>query len=260
MALTAQSLILYGYDVDVNNRALDFKTSFGGSEKQASLQLGSYTLTGLMTEIARAMNEADPANSFVVTANRTYVGGTENKVTIACTSSGYLDLLFLSGSRNTASCRSLIGFNAVDYTGLTSYTGNNTSGVSLIPDYAGYNYLGPEFLRKVFGSVNISANGSKEAIVYQIQRFIQVEFKYEQKAKVISEWADFMDWAIQQKSFEFTPEITSPNVFYEVTLETSSDDSKGLGYKMTEMLPQFPNHYATGSLRFRQVVPPAGFI
>ena len=259
MALQSKSLILYGLQVTANNRSVDFKTVSGGSEKQATLNLGYYSLSDLMAEIARAMNEADPSNTFTLTANRTLSGGTQNRVTITSTSS-YLSLLFLTGTRNASSCRSLIGFNNIDYTGLTSYTGNSSAGTPLVPDLVGYNYLGPEFMRKVFGAVNISADGSKEAIVFQIQRFLQVQFKFEKQQKIIDEWTPFFTWAIQQRPFEFTPEITSPGTFYDVTLETTGDDGKGLGYAFKEMLPQYPFHYDTGIIKMRQKVPPGGFI
>lgn len=259
MALRSQSLFLYGLQVTANNRSIDFKTSLLGSEKQATLRLGYYSLTGLMDEVVRALTEADPVNTYSMTANRTFAGGTENRTTIS-TSGSYLDLLFLSGTRNATSCDSLIGFNHADYTGSTSYIGSFSCGTVLIPDLVGYNYLGPEFERKVFGSVNIAANGAKESIVFQVQRFFEVEFKYEQQDKIISEWMPFMNWSIQQRPLEFTPEITTPGTFYDCTLESTSDDGKALGYKFKEMLPQFPFHYQTGLLKFRQTVPPAGFI
>jgi hypothetical protein len=102
--------------------------------------------------------------------------------------------------------------------------------------------------------VNISANGDKEAIVFQIQEFWQVQFKYEPASRIASEWQPLMRWMIQQKLIEFTPHITAPTVFYEGTLESTGADGKGLSYKMTEMLPQFPFLFDTGLLTFRKKV------
>jgi hypothetical protein len=259
MALREKSLFLYGFEVTSNNRSIDFKTASLGAEKQATLRLGYYSLTGLMTEVARAMVEADPANSFIVTADRTYAFGLENRVTIS-TGASFLSLLFGSGSRVSSSAASLIGFNAIDYTALTSYNGSFSAGTAVVPDWVGYNYLGPDFMRKNFGSVNISASGTKESITFSIQRFFQVEFKYEPQAKVVSQWANLMTWMIQQRAIEFTPEIGTPSLFYECTLEVTGDDGKGLGYSFKELLPQFPFYYTTGMLKFRQFVPPAGFL
>ena len=259
MALKKQSLFLYNFEVTQFNSSLDFRAAAFGPIKLATLRFGFYSLTALMTEIKRAMQLADPVNTYTVTADRTFVGGTQNRVTIQ-TGGAYLDLLFLTGPRVASSIGPLLGFAAVDQTGATSYQGTLTAGVTLIPDLVGYSYLGPDFFRIAFGAVNISASGEKEAIVFQIQRFFQVEFRYEPEAKVISQWALLWDWMIQQKLLEFTPDITVPTVFYECTLETSSGDGKGMGFKMEEMLPNFPFLYKTGMMKFRQRVPPGGFI
>lgn len=259
MALVSKSLFLYGFEITTANRSIDFKTSLIGVEYKATLSLGQYTLTQLLTEIERAMKAADPANTYTATAVRTYAGGLENRVNIA-TSGSFLSLLFATGSRASSSVATLIGFTATDHTGLTNYNGTVSAGTVLVPEYVAYSYLGPEFMRKNFGAVNIAADGTKEAITFSVQRFFQGEWKFEPQAKVISQWAPLLDWLIQQKPFEFTPEISSPTVFYEATLESTGDDGKGLGYAMKEMLPQFPFHYQTGNMKFRQIVPASGFI
>lgn len=250
MALTAKSKFLYGIEVTALNNAIDFKTSAGGSVLMATLTIGFYSLTAILNEIKRAMQEVDPSNTYTVTADRTVMGGLENRITIA-TSGAFLSLLFASGPRTTTTVAPLIGFTVADQTGSTSYTGTSSAGTVLVPDYVGYNYLGTDFMKKVNGAVNISASGVKEAVVFQVQHFWQVQFKYEPQAKVISEWSPFLEWAIQQRLLEFTPEISSPNSFYEGTLEKTSDDGKALGYKMTEMLPNYPFNYDTGLMTFR---------
>lgn len=253
MALQNKSLLLYGYEITANNQSLDFRASSGGPILAATLNRGTYSLTEFLAEIQRAMSAADPSNAYTVTADRTFVGGTENRITIA-TAGTYLDLLFGTGPRIATSVGPLAGFNATDLTGATTYTAQNTSGFAVVPEYPGYSYLGPDFMRNVFGSLNISTNGIKEAVVWQIQKFFQVQFKYEPESKVITEWADLMTWLIQQKAIEFTPDITQPNTFYICTLEATGADGKGLGYQMTEMLPDFPFYYQTGNLKFRQKV------
>lgn len=236
----------------MNNRSLDFVAALAGPTKLATLRLGYYSLTGLMTEIERAMNEADPANTYTVTADRTINGGTENRVTIS-TSGSYLDLLFATGPRTASSCASLIGFSG-DQTGSTSYTGTSSAGVPLIPEYTAYTFLDTTMWRKNFGVTTITASGKKEAIVYQIQKFMTATFKYEPEAKVITEWLDFVDWSIQQKPFDFTPDyVTAPSTVRQVTLDGTGDDGKGMGWRWKEMLPDFPFNYTTGELKFRLV-------
>lgn len=252
MALSSKSLILYGFQVTELNRSLDFKASSLGPVKQATLRLGYYSLTDLCVEIGRAMFEADQVNVYVATPNRAVGGGLENRVTIS-TSGTYLKLLFGTGPRIASSVASLIGFLNTDYTGLTSYIGSTSAGIPLLPELVGYNYLGPEMNVKVFGSVNVSASGLKEAIVYQIQNFIDVEFKYEHRDVVQTNWGPFINWAIQQRAFEFTPNTSDPLTVYNVTLDKTNADGKGLAWKWKEQLPQFPNLYTTGALTFRVI-------
>lgn len=227
----------------------------GGAEKQATLSNGFYSVSSLLIEIERAMREADSTFTYTVTADRSYNGGTAARITIA-TSGSFLSLLFASGTRTATNCATLLGFTATDKTGATSYSGTSTMGSNLSPTLAGYNYNGPlgsddtDRMRKVFGAVNVSSNGTKEAVVFQIQKFIEVQFKFIENED-IPDWNSFMTWAIQQKPFDFTPEISTPTVFRQCTLEQTSQDGKGLAFKMVEMIPKFPDLYDTGLLKFR---------
>lgn len=250
MALRQKSLFLYGLQVTELNSSIDFKSEIAGLELQATLTIGFYSLTDLAVEVERAMNAADSVNTYTVSVDRTLNGGTENRLTIS-TSGSFLSILWSTGTRAASSARTLLGFPNADSTGATTYTGTSSCGTVLIPELPGYNYVPETINRRLFGALNISANGTKEAIVFQIQKFIEVEFKYEPEAKVITEWTDFMTWAIQQRGFEFTPEITSPSVIYNVTMERTEADGKGLAYIMREQLPQFPFSYRTGKLTMR---------
>jgi hypothetical protein len=253
MALTANSLFLYGLQVTESNRSIDFKAASGGPELQATLTLGYYSLTGLLAEVKRAMEEADPANTYTASADRTISSGTQNRVTIL-TSGSFLSLLFASGTRAASTVAPLLGYTSTDKTGATTYTGSSSAGTVLVSTLVGYNYLPPDMKRKVFGSLNVSATGEKEAIVFQLQQFFQVQFKYEPQATVLLSWAPLIEWMIQQRPLEFTPEITSPSTFIECTLESTSADSKGLAHDWKEMLPNFPFLYDTGVLKFRKKV------
>lgn len=261
MALQSASLFLYGFTITELNNSIDFKTASLGPEYNATLNNGYYSLTSLMNEIVRAMTVADPASTFTVTADRTIAGGTQNRVTITKLSGGFFSILFGTGTFASSSVATLIGFNTSDYTGFSTYQGYTTAGTSLIPNYTGYSYLGPDFNQKLFGQVNVSASGVKEAIVFNIQKFFQVQFKYIPQATWISIWTSFFQWAIQQRELEFTPEITSPTTFYEVTLEQTTGDGKGLAFKSREMLSEsMPFLYDTGVMTFRLVTQASQFI
>ena len=234
MALTQKSLFLYGLQVTALNSSLDFKASGGGATLQATIPIGFYSLGDLMNAVVTAMAAVDTTNTYTCTANRTYSGGTQNRVTIA-TSGAYLSLLFASGPRAASSIATLLGFTATDKTGATTYTGTSSAGTTLQPVWWGKNYRDPNMLRTNFGSLNISANGTKEAVTYQIQQFIQVQFDYEPYSAVAASWQPFLTWAIQQQAFEFTPDITAPSTVYNVTLESTDAAQDGLGYELVEM-------------------------
>ena len=250
MALIAKSLFLYNFQVTENNRSLDFKSVSGGPEKQATLTVGFYSLTSLGIEVVTQLQAADPLNIYTFTVDRTVAGGTEVRVTIS-TSGTFLSLLFSSGSRAASTCAYLLGYTATDKTGFLTYTSQSTAGTSLVPNLAGYNFIPPELYRNVQGSLNISTSGIKEAIVFSVMKFFQVQFKHIPKSIATTSWTSLMTWAMQQREFEFTPEISSPSTFYRCTLETTSADGKALGFKITEEIPQFPNLYDTGLMKFR---------
>lgn len=253
MALTGKSLFLYGFEVTRQNQALDFRVVAAETPRQATLTLGFYSLTGLMREIARAMQSQAILFDFFVTADRTYSGGTQNRVSIT-TTAPFLEILFASGPRSATDCHALIGFPDTDQIGATLYTGTTSAGTGLQPVWWGKNYLPTDNDQKVFGSVNVTASGIEEAIVWQIQEFTGVTFDYEPEARIATEWKPFNRWAIQKRPFEFTRSIDFPSVFDDVTLNQTSADGNGLGFKMTEMLPQFPFLYTTGPIKMRKRV------
>lgn len=250
MALRNRSLFLYGYEVTEYNRSIDFKTAADGAERQATLRLGFYSLSSLMLEIKRAMDAADGTFLFDVTADRTFNGGLENRVTIS-TDAPYLELRFGSGTRAGSSAAGLIGFQQSDYKFQTSYTGYKSSGTVFVPPRVGHEYQPPETFVSNYGSVNVSASGVKEAIVFQRMRFLTVRFKYIPEAQAKNEWSKLLGWLISQRLVEFCPDITQPSVVFEGSLESTAEDSKGLGFKLSEMLPSFPGLYDTGLLKFR---------
>lgn len=259
MALRSKSLFLYGLQITASNSSIDFRAVALETPRQATLRVGYYSLSSLATEIERAMQEVDPLRVYTVTIDRTTAGGLQNRITIA-TSGSVLELLFFSGPRAASAVAPLIGFLSADYTGAVTYTGASSSGTVMVPNLVGYSYLSPDFYQKNFGSVNISSSGQKEAIVFLVQEFWQVQFKYIPEDTWVTDWSPLMQWMIQQRPIEFTPEIDSPDDFFEGTLETTFADGKGLAFRGMEMLPRFPFLYDTGLMTFRRLVEAANFI
>lgn len=261
MALKNPSLFLYGFTVTALNSSIDFQNASAGPILMATVQQGNYSLSSLMTAIVVALQAADPANTYTCTADRTVAGGTQNRVTIATTTGTYFSILFSSGPRHASAIAPLIGFNAADYTGFLTYEGSTTAGTTLIPNFTGFQYLGPDFMQKNFGQVNVSASGIKEAITFAVQYFFQVQFKYIPEATWEDVWTPLMAWLIQQNEVDFTPDITAPTTFYESTLESSPGDGKGLAFQAREMLSEgFPFLYDSGLMKFRLVNETTQFI
>jgi len=250
MALTQQSLFLYGYTVTTANRYIDFKISGGGSTLTATLPVGYYSLTLLMSSIATALGSIDTTNTYTVTANRAIGGNLQNRITIS-TSGAYLSLLFSSGTNAAYSCASLIGFNASDYTGATTYTGSTTTGTAFQPSLIGYNFQDTSQLVKVNGKVNMSSSGNRETVIYSTQYFSQFQFKYISLTEATNSWSPLLSWISQGRLIEFTPNYGTPSTFYEGWIERTSYDGNGLGFQLKEMLPEFPFYYDTGLLVLR---------
>ncbi|NDD53824.1 hypothetical protein EBZ39_08080 [bacterium] len=255
MALRQKSSFLYNLQITSANSSLDFKTSALGAEKNATLNTGTYSLQDLGAEVVRALQAADPINTYSYSINRNLVGGTQNRLTISTVTGTFLSLLFGTGSRIVTSVGPTLGFAATDQTGLLSYQGTSSCGTILLPTFVGYTYLSPTYIQKMIGNSNISAAGFKETIYFATHKFFQVEFKYEPEIKVTNEWAPFMQWAAKGRPLEFCPDITVPNTVFNCTLEKTSYDGKGLGYQFREMLPDFPFLYTSGQMIYR-IIPP----
>lgn len=254
MALRNPSLFTYGYQVTSSNQYVPFVDS-SGSQYVATIPLGYYSAQSLANQITLGMNDMSPCDVYQTNLDWTYNSNTENRFKLISNGTSFR-LPFLTGLNASDSIAALIGFDASDYTGLTTYTGPNDTGLKVFTELTAYNYLPPTMYKTETAVQTISIRGDKETIVWSSQEFVQAEFKYEPEAKVITTWQPFMDWASKGRPFDFTPDyVTDPSVVYSVTFEKTSGASNGLGYKFQELLPSFPFLYTTGQLVMR-VLPP----
>ena len=244
MALANPSLFLYGFQITTTNQFITFGNAVSDS-RVATIPLGYYSLTSLGQAIITALTAADPTHGYTYSVNRTVSGGLQNRFTFT-SSNTYFSIYF--GSGNPSNPATLLGFAAVDLTGALSYTGSGSCGTTLIPNQLGYSYLSPNRMQKNFGVLNVAASGLKEAVTFNLQSFWQVQFKYIPIATADASWLPLVQWLIQQREIEFTPDISVPTVFYVGTLESPN---QGLQLDMTEMLPDFPNYYQTPLMKFR---------
>jgi hypothetical protein len=233
------ALFLYGFDITGANQFLDFKTGPSAPIKTAVLRVGNYTLTGLCAELKRAMQVADNAHIYTWGATRTYGGGTQNRVSVASTATA-LYLLGATGPNAANSVMSPIGFLPSDYSGNTGYTGANSAGIALIPEFPTWSYTSPDQFITNDGSKNVSAAGIKETLVFSQMLFLEGQWKYITNyggRTQQTEWQNFLKYATRQLKFEFSPSIyEDPSVYYQVTIESTGGDSNGMGYKLTQMV------------------------
>ena len=237
-------ILTYGITITPQNQYVDF---YKGMGLTAILNTGYYTLNGLAREVARAMHQTDPLNIYTVTINR---NGTTQFLTIQC-SGGVFSLLFASGPNTANNAAALMGYTVTDKTGAARYTASLSIGINVFPDLPMYNYFPPQFISKFNGTVNVAADGTKEAIIFAQWQFSQFEFQYIKLADGLAEWVPFLNWASKQRPWELTPWDDDPNRVYEGTFETTVGDGKGMGYQLSEMLPNFPGLFKTGTIKMR---------
>jgi hypothetical protein len=105
--------------VDATNNKIDFKESGGGPELTATISSGTYSVSGLSTEIKTQL-EAVGAATYTIS-----YGDTTGKWTVA-NDGAHLSLLCGTGT-NIATCllTESLGFTATDKTGSVTYTGSN---------------------------------------------------------------------------------------------------------------------------------------
>lgn len=258
MSVKDKALFLYGFNIDNNNKYINFQNISAGPEITGVMTIGNYTATGFAAEIKRAMEAADTVYKYSVTIDRTINSGASNLLRVSCITGTYLSLLFGTGTNNANSPIVLMGFNHSDYTGSLSYSGYTNCGTILVPDFPTWNYLGVDSFVTNDGVKNISASGIKETLVFAQMYFFQGQWKYITNfsgSTQLTQWQNFLKYATRQLKLEFTPSIyEDPTVFYQCTLESTPSDSNGMGYMLKQQLGEgLYRFYDTGVMKFRQI-------
>ncbi len=260
MSLNTHSKFFYGWEVDATNRKLDFNEGVG--QLTASLRIGDYTLTEFCDEIARAMN--DVADSYIYTCS---VDRDTRKISIEA--DGVFSLLVTSGTHLGTSVFATAGFTGADKTGDDEYEAQEASGNVYSTQFILQDHVASEDYRKaVDATVNKSASGKVEVFQFGEEAFVQFNLKYVSDNPVaassahvfrenltgIDDLRDFMQYLIRKKPVEYMPDEDETDEFEKLILESTPDDSKGVGYKLKELYGQgMPGWYETGLLKMRVV-------
>lgn len=257
MSLSTHSKFYYGYEITEENNALDF--SEGGSELQATLDVGSYTLTTILDAIAIALNDVG-ALTYTVSVNRD-----TRLITIASTSN--FELLVSTGSRSGSSVFSTIGFSGSDKTGALTYTASAAAGSEYRTQFILQSYVDTNsFVDAAEGTVNTSASGLVEVYRFGQNQFMEANFTYitdrvlvdgapiRKKPSGVLELQTLMRHFISKAPFEFMPNEDDSATFETMILESTPDNKSGIGFKLKELYTKnLPGFYETGVLKFRKI-------
>lgn len=248
------SKFYYGFTVTAENQNLDFNE--GGSELTAVLNIGTYTLTQFALEIARAFNTA---------GDRTYTTSVNRSIrAIMISADGTFSLLVSSGSHIGTTGYTLSGFTGADLTSGTTFTGVS-AGIEYSTQYKVQSYTAPEDFKDVtYGSVNLAASGDVEVVTFGDLRYMEADLQYvndydhgdfnliRSHTDGIEQLRALMDYLTTLAPVEFMPDENDANTFISVRLEKTTDDPKGLKYKLKEQYTRnLPGYWNTGVLTFR---------
>lgn len=254
MSISTLSKFYYGHTIDETNNKLDFDE--GGAELTATLDTGEYTLTEFCVEIKRALEEVG-ALTFTVTVNRS-----TRIITVAAGSN--FTLRVTTGTNILTAPWSLMGF-AVNKTGSNSYAGDSASGSTYTPQFTLQDYVPPTNNKKSMQStLQETANGDVELVRFAVLRMIEMNIRFctdipqspigpiTNNANGLANIRTFMDYLVTKAPVEFMPDVSTTGTFYKVILDSTSDDSKGSGYKLKERTDlMIPGYYDTQLLTFR---------
>jgi len=256
MSIFTTPIFYYGYAVTVNDIYLNFNEGVG--EITALVPAKSYSFTDLANAIATAMNNVG-GQEYTVTANRD-----EQTYTISAASS--FTLLFGTGANAGLSIASVIGFNATDKAGLTTYTSDNAAGSSYVPQFPLQNFVGfDDFEEFAEANINQSASGSVEVYSIGTRRFMEFAIgpitdnpmskgsQFIQNPNAVAELREFMRYGITKGDIEFMIDRDTRANFSTIILEKTPSSGKGVGYKLKELYSKgLVGFFETGKLTYRE--------
>lgn len=260
MAIFTKSAFRYGWIITDNNNYIDINE--GSGEVNIELNVGSYTPATLVNELSAKLNTF-LANDYTVSFDR------DTRIfTITEAGANNFDLPFATGTNFTRSAASVIGFNAFDLSGQSSYTGSNTTGSEFRPQFKLQGYVPFEdYVEANYSTVTESASGVVQVVKYGDRQFMECNIKYivdkdildcsnanpiEGDANALANARSFFDYATTKGDIEFIPDRDNVNEFETVILESTRISRDGTGYKLQPMR-QFYGYRETGALKFRKV-------
>jgi len=262
MSVSTSSTFYFGFDITPENQLMNFNE--GGGELSATLNIGSYSFTGLAVELETALN-ASGLLIYTVVANRarTYTVSAVHPISAVPTN---FSLLPFTGSQKAAGPWELIGFIDTDKTGAATYTGLS-AGSAYTPQFYLQDYIPTTNWRSASqATVNKTASGRVEVIKFGDEQFMQCNFKWitgisQPSAgpilSVVGGVNNFLAFAlylITKGPIEFMVDNSDLDTFERLLLESTPESKDGTGFKLRELYDQgLPEYYESGVYVFRKV-------
>lgn len=252
----SHSAFYYGIEITSSNNIIAFNE--GGTEIEATITQGRYTLTNFITAIQTAMNAVGTLN-YVVTCDR---------VSRIYTISGDSNFSLLTTSGTSPNkAYSLMGFSGADKTGNDSYVGTVGVGSSYRPQFRLQAFLDfNDNKQAAETTLHKTASGKVELIKFRTDKVMECEVMFitdidqgiggyiQNNPSGVSDARAFLTYAIDKGPIEFIPDITDLATFTNCILESTADSSDGTGFSLKEEYSRgLPDVYKTGLLKFREV-------
>jgi hypothetical protein len=253
--INTRSSFIYGYTVGNSSFSIDFNE--GGSELQASLNIGSYTFGEFADEISRQMN---------------LVGGQEYTVTIdrdtrliTISAPGNFTLLVTTGTRSGVSAFGIAGFTS-DKTGSNSYTSDVITGTEFRPQFKLQDYVDFEDNQSAqAASVSVTAGNQVQVVSFGTEKIAEMNIKYqtnqsgrssniERDPQGVENLRNFLIFATTKSRFEFFKDRDNKASFTKVILESTPSSRDGVGFKLNELFGGGSDWFESGIIKLRQVV------
>ena len=175
-------------------------------------------------------------------------------------------MLTNSGAGTGSSPWSLMGFDeTADQTGATGYTAASGAGSVYTPQFRLQDYISSSDWQELV-DVNVieSANGDIETFAFGTRNFIQANITYandysqptssiiKNNSSGVSDLRTFMTDITKKRPFEIMLDISDPDTYSEVVLESTPTSKEGTGFRLKEMYTKgMPNYFETGALVMR---------
>jgi len=260
MSITTDPIFYFIDGVTTNNNKLNFvEPTVSPTELTATLNIGSYSMSELVIEVARALNAA---------GSKTYTTSLDRDTRIVTiTSDDTLELLITSGANAGLSTYSLLGFNGADLTGASTYDGDTAIGSTFEPQFKLQSFkdfdTNKEFIKP---SINESADSTLEIITFGSRRFMSLNIRYAtnrfmpKSAPIrnnptgVEDLTTFMEFLITKANLEIMKDKTVRSTFNIILLESAPGNRLGVGFDLKERFDiGLDGFFDTGILKFRKV-------